>query len=268
MKEYLRAVQRAPRLNDEQHKVLLWQYRNNNDLTALKDLMLSSGKLVLKFSRTMCRNRFCKGVDLDDFIQAGNEGVLCAIRLFKGQCPFLSYAKHWIKGKQWKLVQGVNLINPRLTHMSRKHGGKFFYNLASLIQIINAWNPDEKVRLREEFSNRLNVPIDLIIQVEARYHSVSCMPLFEDEAGNDNGLDQHIDYQLLKQEVKHSIEKLKAEHKIIIIERFFKDPPKTAKALAQELGVHRRTIDDRRLRALRALKESFSKNPIIQELVA
>jgi RNA polymerase sigma factor (sigma-70 family) len=271
MQSYFDKVAAAPRLSDKEHKELLWKYRNNNDKVALEKLTLSMGRLVIKRSRKMKGMKSCENIGLDELIQAGNEGLLNAIRLFKGDrksTVFLSYASMWIKGAHWKLVQNKNIVNPKLVHMSRKHRCKFFYNLSSLIDIISTWCPEIKARKRREFSNRLNIPIDMVIEVESRYNSTLCNQIFDEDTLVEPNYDESLNYQLLKEETKRTIDSLKETHKKIIIERFFTDEPKTVNSLAKELGVHRRTIDQRRIYALKELKAKFESNPIIQELIS
>lgn len=95
MRTYVAEIGKVPRLTEEETKGLLARYKNDGDFTAREKVATANLRLVLKLAQAYIG----MGMDFEDLVQVGNEGLLCAIDKYdveKGG-KFSLYAAHWIK---------------------------------------------------------------------------------------------------------------------------------------------------------------------------
>ncbi|MDO9192303.1 MAG: sigma-70 family RNA polymerase sigma factor, partial [Undibacterium sp.] len=107
---YISAVNRLPMLTHEQEINLANQLRQNNDLNAAQQLVMSHLRLVV----SIARGYLGYGLPHADLIQEGNIGLMKAVKRFDPDqgVRLVSYAMHWIKAemheyilKNWRLVK-------------------------------------------------------------------------------------------------------------------------------------------------------------------
>src|SRR5947208_825692 len=92
---YIQAVNRFPLLSAEQEVELGRKLQRDNDLDAARQLVLSHLRLVVAVSR----NYLGYGLPQGDLIQAGNIGLMKAVRRFDPArgVRLVSFALHWHK---------------------------------------------------------------------------------------------------------------------------------------------------------------------------
>lgn len=261
------AIRQNYNLSNEHHKHL-WCLQNNGDKIALEKLVLCCGGLIMKHALKI--KRAFPQAELDDLIQEGNEGVIRAIHTFNNkrkETKFISYVSNWIRGRQWLYVRKrLPLVDSKLDSIKRGIGSKMFYKMYTLIDIINTWDPDIKNKKREEFTNKIKIPIEVLFEAEVRVRSRESVELME----NDNKSFQPIhilDNIILIREVNKLVDALPEKNRTVIKERFLNDDPPTSSQLARKLRVHKNTIDQRQMYGLKYLKEACDKNQIIQEML-
>src|SRR5437868_7027059 len=124
---YIQAVNRFPLLTAEQEVELGRRLRDDNDLDAARQLVLSHLRLVVAVSRKYMGY----GLPQADLIQEGNIGLMKAVRRFDPErgVRLVSFALHWIKAEIHEYI----LRNWRLMKIATtKAQRKLFFNLRSM----------------------------------------------------------------------------------------------------------------------------------------
>src|SRR5439155_12141885 len=124
---YIQAVNRFPLLTVEQEVELGRRLRDENDLDAARQLVLSHLRLVVAVSRKYLGY----GLPQADLIQEGNIGLMKAVRRFDPErgVRLVSFALHWIRAEIHEYV----LRNWRLVKLATtKAQRKLFFNLRSM----------------------------------------------------------------------------------------------------------------------------------------
>ena len=123
---YISAVNRLPLLTLEQEQEAARSLRDNNDLEAASQLVMSHLRLVVSISRQYLGY----GLPHGDLIQEGNVGLMKAVKRFDPDqgVRLVSYAMHWIKAEIHEYV----LKNWRMVKLATtKAQRKLFFNLRS-----------------------------------------------------------------------------------------------------------------------------------------
>ncbi|ALS60206.1 MULTISPECIES: RNA polymerase sigma factor RpoH [Pandoraea] len=169
---YIQAVHRIPLLTAEEEQSLAKRLRDNDDLEAARQLVLSHLRLVV----SIARNYLGYGLPHADLIQEGNIGLMKAVKRFDPTqgVRLVSYAMHWIKAeiheyvlKNWRTVKVATTKAQR----------KLFFNLRSQKQGLQAFTPDEI----DQVARDLNVKREDVIEMETRM------------SGGDIALEGHSD---------------------------------------------------------------------------
>ncbi|MCW5653383.1 RNA polymerase sigma factor RpoH [Hydrogenophaga sp.] len=130
---YISAVNRLPLLTLEQEQQAARRLRDDNDLEAASQLVLSHLRLVVSISRQYLGY----GLPHGDLIQEGNVGLMKAVKRFDPDqgVRLVSYAMHWIKAEIHEYV----LKNWRMVKLATtKAQRKLFFNLRSRKQDFKA----------------------------------------------------------------------------------------------------------------------------------
>jgi RNA polymerase sigma-32 factor len=126
---YITAVNRLPMLTQADESALARRLRDQGDVQAAGQLVLSHLRLVVSVSRQYLGY----GLPHGDLIQEGNIGLMKAVKRFDPEqgVRLVSYALHWIKAeiheyilKNWRMVKVATTKAQR----------KLFFNLRSMKQ--------------------------------------------------------------------------------------------------------------------------------------
>ena len=107
---YISIVNQAPVLTKEEEHALVIKFKENNDLDAARQLVLSQLRFVVHIARTYSGY----GLPLADIIQEGNVGLMKAVKKFDPEkgVRLVTYAVHWIRAEihefvfdNWKIVK-------------------------------------------------------------------------------------------------------------------------------------------------------------------
>jgi RNA polymerase sigma-32 factor len=130
---YISAVNRMPMLTLEEEQSAARRLRDDNDIDAAGQLVLSHLRLVV----SIARQYLGYGLPHGDLIQEGNVGLMKAVKRFDPDqgVRLVSYAMHWIKAeiheyvlKNWRMVKVATTKAQR----------KLFFNLRSRKQTFRA----------------------------------------------------------------------------------------------------------------------------------
>lgn len=156
---YLNLVRQMPRLSAEQERELTIQYRDNGDLEAARELVMTN----LRFVVHVARGYSGYGLSMPDIIQEGNVGLMKAVKRFDPDMGvrLVSFAVHWIKAEIHEyVIKNWGIVKVATTKAQRK----LFFNLRKSKQNIGWLSNDEALAMAED----LNVDLSDIYEMEMR----------------------------------------------------------------------------------------------------
>jgi RNA polymerase sigma-32 factor len=159
LESYVQAVNVIPMLTLETELELGRRYRQNDDLAAASQLVLSHLRLVV----AVARNYMGYGLPQGDLIQEGNVGLMKAVKRFDPErgVRLASFAIHWIKAEIHEFI----LRNWRMVKIATtKAQRKLFFNLRSMKSSSAALTRKE-IR---QMAQTLNVKESDVIEMEQR----------------------------------------------------------------------------------------------------
>ena len=172
---YISIVNQAPVLTKEEEHALAVKFKENNDLDAARQLVLSQLRFVVHIARTY--NGY--GLPLADIIQEGNVGLMKAVKKFdpdKG-VRLVTYAVHWIRAEIHEFVfDNWKIVKVATTKAQRK----LFFKLRNSKKKIGWLTNDEKSLI----ANDLGVKTRDVETMEQRLASKDV--LFDRPEDNDD----------------------------------------------------------------------------------
>ena len=121
---YIQAVGSIPVLSREDEQTLARRFRDDEDLSAARDLVMAH----LRFVVHIAKGYTGYGLPLNDLIQEGNVGMMKAVKRFDPEfgVRMVSFAVHWIRAEIHEYV----LLNWRIVKVATtKAQRKLFFNL-------------------------------------------------------------------------------------------------------------------------------------------
>jgi RNA polymerase sigma-32 factor len=162
LETYIQAVNSVPVLSAEEEQALAHRFRDENDLDAARQLVLSQ----LRFVVHIARGYLGYGLPLGDLIQEGNVGLMKAVKRFDPEVGvrLVSFAVHWIRAEIHEYV----LRNWRLVKVATtKAQRKLFFNLRKAKRHLG-WLSREET---EAIANDLGVSPAEVNEMEMRLSS-------------------------------------------------------------------------------------------------
>src|SRR2546423_13181901 len=159
LESYIHAVNAVPMLSVETEVELGRRLRQQNDLAAASQLVLSHLRLVV----SVARNYMGYGLPQADLVQEGNIGLMKAVKRFDPErgVRLASFAIHWIKAEIHEFI----LRNCRMVKIATtKAHRKLFFNLRSMKSSTAALTPGEITQV----AKTLNVKESDVIEMEQR----------------------------------------------------------------------------------------------------
>lgn len=161
LESYIHWANKIPMLSAEEERELAVKYREDGDLNAAKQLVMSH----LRFVISVARNYTGYGLAHSDLIQEGSIGLMKAVKRFDPDhgVRLVSFAVHWVKAEIHEFV----LKNWRIVKVATtKAQRKLFFNLRKASQDIKSkWLNNEKV---SEIAENLNVSEPEVRRMESR----------------------------------------------------------------------------------------------------
>jgi RNA polymerase sigma-32 factor len=174
LETYVQTVNRLPLLTAEQEKDYARRLRNEGDLEAARQLVLSHLRVVVAISR----GYLGYGLPQADLIQEGNIGLMKAVKRFDPErgVRLVSFAIHWIRAEMHEhILRNWRIVKVATTKAQRK----LFFNLRSLKQSFSGLGTDEA----KSIATQLGVKPDEVTEMETRLsgQDVSLEPVTDDE---------------------------------------------------------------------------------------
>lgn len=156
---YISAVNRLPMLSHQQEIDLAKQLRQDNDLNAAQQLVMSHLRLVV----SIARGYLGYGLPHADLIQEGNIGLMKAVKRFDPDqgVRLVSYAMHWIKAEMHEyILKNWRLVKVATTKAQRK----LFFNLRSHKEGLDSMSAKQI----DALATKLDVKREEVIEMEMR----------------------------------------------------------------------------------------------------
>jgi RNA polymerase sigma-32 factor len=184
---YIQAANRFPMLSEAEETALAKRFRDEGDVEAARELVLSHLRLVV----SIARGYMGYGLPHADLIQEGNIGLMKAVKRFDPErgVRLVSFAIHWVKAeiheyilKNWRLVKVATTKAQR----------KLFFNLRSLknsFEGVETLSPSQVTQV----ATQLGVKPEEVVEMETRMSGGREIAL---EGNTDDGEDAYapIDY--------------------------------------------------------------------------
>ena len=261
---YIRMANAAPVLSAEEERALATRYREDGDLDAVRELILSQLRYVVRVAHSFAGY----GLPQADLIQEGNIGLMKAVKHFDPAhgVRLVSFAVHWIRAEIYDFV----LRNWRIVKVATtKAQRKLFFNLRQSRTRLGWMNQGEVDKL----AAGLDVPTDVVREMEGRMANADVpfdAPDEDDEEAfraSPAGYLQDLRYdpqtllvkngleQQKQQELQKALVGLDERSRDIVQRRWLREEKPTLHELAAEYGVSAERIRQIEKKALESMKE-------------
>jgi RNA polymerase sigma-32 factor len=159
LQAYLSAVRQIPILSPEEERALARRFREDDDLDAARELVVSH----LRFVVHIARGYRGYGLAFGDLIQEGNIGLMKAVKRFDPDVGvrLISFAVHWIRAEIHEFI----LRNWRIVKVATtKAQRKLFFNLRQAKHRLGWLNAEEVKAVAAD----LGVPPREVVEMESR----------------------------------------------------------------------------------------------------
>jgi RNA polymerase sigma-32 factor len=173
---YLERVSRIPVLSREEERALAVRFREQADLAAARQLVLSH----LRFVVHIARGYSGYGLPASDLIQEGNVGLMKAVKRFDPSLNvrLVSFAVHWIRAEIHEYV----LRNWRLVKIATtKAQRKLFFNLRRLKKNLAWLSAEETAAVARDLGVTPGEVTEMEKRLAARDLSFDPAPDLDDE---------------------------------------------------------------------------------------
>ena len=262
---YMQAVSRVSILSAERENELALRLRDDGDLDAARELVLSH----LRFVAHVARSYSGYGLPVADLVQEGNIGLMKAVKRFDPDrgVRLVSFAVYWIRAEIHEYV----LRNWRIVKVATtKAQRKLFFNLRSAKKQLG-WFTQAEV---QGVANDLGVTTKDVREMESRLtgqditfdlrdddddeHSYSPATYLQDESQEPAQQLEATDWQQHNNQRLHSaIQILDERSRDIVQQRWLTDSKTTLQELANKYGVSAERIRQLENNAIKKLKSSL-----------
>jgi RNA polymerase sigma-32 factor len=269
LEAYIGAVHQIPVLSVEDEQRLARRLRDDNDIAAAQELILSH----LRFVVHVARGYSGYGLQLGDLIQEGNIGLMKAVKRFDPAVGvrLVSFAVHWIRAEMHEfIIKNWRIVKVATTKAQRK----LFFNLRKSKTRLG-WLNAEEVRT---VARDLNVSEHEVLEMEARLSGRDIGFDAPDDADDDHAPPAPVNYLVASNDVdpamayesandednqlevlREGLASLDARSRDIIKRRWLDaDSKVTLQELADEYGVSAERIRQVEANALKKMKALFA----------
>ena len=262
---YIHSVNQVPILTLEEEQRLARLLKENNDIEAARQLVMSHLRFVVKIARGYSGY----GLQQSDLIQEGNIGLMKAVKRFDPDVGvrLVSFAVHWVRAEIHEFI----LRNWRVVKIATtKAQRKLFFNLRSSKKRLGWLNQKEINEVAED----LGVKPSDVIEMEKRMsnYDATLETRIEDEEGSFNAPISYLENnepnpeELLENEqninheqetLKNAISLLDERSKDIISSRWLTEKKATLHELAAIHNISAERVRQIENTAIKKLKESI-----------
>lgn len=266
IESYVTAIHSVPVLTPEQEYELASRYKNEGDLDAVRELILSH----LRFVAHIARSYNGYGLPQADLIQEGNVGLMKAVKRFDPEVGvrLISFAVHWIKAEIHEFV----LKNWRIVKVATtKAQRKLFFNLRGAKKSLNWLNNEEvkavaedlgvseiEVRRMESRLNSRDTAFDLPSDADDETSFAPAAYLESDNSDPAETLENQDWHDHNQQRLMNAMQALDERSQAILAARWLNEDKATLQELADKYNVSAERIRQLEKNAMNKLKASMS----------
>jgi RNA polymerase sigma-32 factor len=268
---FVEEAKRFPMLSPEREQELSRAWRDRQDPEALRQLVGSHLRLVVKIARGFTGY----GLPLADLVAEGNVGLMQAAEKFDPDrgFRFATYAMWWIRAAiQEYILHSWSLVKMGTTAAQKK----LFFNLRKLKgQMEELDQGDLPPEAVSKIATELDVPEAEVIEMNRRLagadnslnalmggtgadSDAEWLDMLPDEGPNQETLvGDRRELQQRRLMLDHALKKLNPRERDIIFERRLKDEPSTLEELSHRYAVSRERIRQIEVRAFEKLQRAM-----------
>jgi RNA polymerase sigma-32 factor len=261
-------AKRFPMLTAEHEQELAHAWRDERDPAALRALIGSHLRLVIKIARGYAGY----GLALADLVSEGNVGLMQAAEKFDPErgFRFSTYALWWIRASiQEYILHSWSLVKMGTTAAQKK----LFFNLrrikSRLAELEQGDLPPDVVAT---IARELDVPAGEVIEMNRRLAAADTslnapmgaegdsewLEMLPDERANqETRIADAEEMQLRRHSLDHALKQLKPREREIIFARRIQDEPMTLEELSHRYAVSRERIRQIEVRAFGKLQRAM-----------
>lgn len=263
---YVQGVNSIPVLSAERELELFDRFKNQDDLEAAREIVLSN----LRFVAKVARGYSGYGLPLADLIQEGNIGLMKAVKRFDPAVGvrLVSFAVHWIRAEMHEYI----LRNWRVVRVATtKAQRKLFFNIRSAKKRLG-WLSQEEV---QSVADDLGVSPKDVLEMEKRMSAYDAPFDGKDDEDENNisapayylesqniGPEQEAETlqneDMRAEELEHALMSLDQRSREIISKRWLSSEKQTLQDLASQYGVSAERIRQLEQNAMKKLRKSIS----------
>ena len=261
---YIQAAKQFPLLSEEEEFRLATRFREEDDLDAARQLVLSHLRLVI----AIARGYLGYGLPHADLIQEGNIGLMKAVKRFDPShgVRLVSFAIHWIKAeiheyvlKNWRMVKVATTKAQR----------KLFFNLRSMKSGTESLSPDQVA----DIAHQLRVKPEEVVEMETRLtgHDLALesgnddedtfapIAYLEDSRSEPTHVLEARDHDYLQSDgLQTALASIDERSRRIVEARWLSEEPATLHDLAAEYGVSAERIRQIEAKALQKMRANLT----------
>ena len=158
---YLARIANVELLSSEEEQVLARRLREDDDLDAARQLVMSQLRFVVHIARSYKGY----GLPMADLVQEGNIGLMKAVKRFDPDVGvrLISFAVHWIRAEIHEyVIRNWRIVKVATTKAQRK----LFFKLRSAKKELNWFSQDEVNAVASD----LDVDPSVVTEMESRMH--------------------------------------------------------------------------------------------------
>ena len=261
---YIQAAKQFPLLSEEEEFRLATRFREEDDLDAARQLVLSHLRLVI----AIARGYLGYGLPHADLIQEGNIGLMKAVKRFDPShgVRLVSFAIHWIKAEIHEYV----LNNWRMVKVATtKAQRKLFFNLRSMKSGTESLSPDQVA----DIAHQLRVKPEEVVEMETRLtgHDLALesgnddedtfapIAYLEDSRSEPTHVLEARDHDYLQSDgLQTALASIDERSRRIVEARWLSEEPATLHDLAAEYGVSAERIRQIEAKALQKMRANLT----------
>ena len=264
---YISAVNSLPVLDAAEERRLALRLRDEDDLQAAQQLVLSNLRHVVHIAR----GYLGYGLPFADLIQEGNVGLMKAVKRFDPEVGvrLISFAVHWVKSEMHEyIVRNWRMVKIATTKAQRK----LFFNLRRLKGRLGWMNRAEV----EAVARDLDVKPEEVLQMEGRLAGAD----LSFNATPEDGEDAYVPEDYLadntdalaeieneewtarrEQTMKAALASLDARARDIVQRRWLKDQKDGLQELADEYGISAERVRQIEAASMKKLRKAIEAQP-------
>ncbi len=263
LNSYLAKIANIDLLSVEEEQKLARRLRDDEDLDAARQLVMSQLRFVVHIARTYKGY----GLPMADLVQEGNIGLMKAVKRFDPDVGvrLISFAVHWIRAEIHEyVIRNWRIVKVATTKSQRK----LFFKLRSAKKQLN-WFSQEEV---EAVAKDLGVDEKVVVEMESRMHGhdsafdappgasedrVSLSPsesLFQEQDDPSMILEREDGRNNSHEGLAAGFEILDDRSRTILQRRWLEDEKSTLHELADEYGVSAERIRQIEKAAMKKIK--------------